>query len=168
MLINGWNFKLLQVEVEIVDDNQWEPDEEFFLKLSLVASEDNSNVQLGHMSIMEITILNDDGELQLIFFFNISLIFLKYFTEPGLLSFHKRGILVKESIGMARIPIVRSGGADGEVSVMWRTKDKSAVGGKDYVGGEGTITFKHTEVSRFIFCKNNFDLHRDFFLIIFF
>jgi solute carrier family 8 (sodium/calcium exchanger) len=56
---------------------------------------------------------------------------------------------VKESIGMARIPIVRSGGADGEVSVMWRTKDKSAIGGKDYVGGEGTITFQHTEVSLF-------------------
>jgi len=71
----------------------------------------------------------------------------KIISEPGLLSFNKRGILVKESIGMARIPIVRSGGADGEVSVMWRTKDKSAIGGKDYVGGEGTITFQHTEVS---------------------
>lgn len=69
---------------------------------------------------------------------------------------------------MARIPIVRSGGADGEVSVMWRTKDKSAVGGKDYIGGEGTITFKHTEVSKFILvCKNNYNLHHDFFYKLF-
>lgn len=55
------NFIAFKVDVEIVDDNQWEPDEEFFLKLSLVATENNENVQLGHMSIMEITILNDDG-----------------------------------------------------------------------------------------------------------
>lgn len=53
----------LQVLIEIVDDNQWEPDEEFFLKLSLVQSEDNLSVQLGRVSIMEITIMNDDGEL---------------------------------------------------------------------------------------------------------
>ncbi|CAB3385331.1 Hypothetical predicted protein [Cloeon dipterum] len=119
-----------KVEIEIVDDNQWEPDEEFFLKLSLIPSEDNTNVQLGHMSIMEITILNDD--------------------EPGVLSFSKRGILVQESIGMARIPVVRTGGADGEVSVKWRTKDKSAFSGKDFIGGEGILTFQHTETERIL------------------
>jgi len=69
-----------------------------------------------------------------------------FFSEPGLLAFHKRGILVKESIGKARIPIIRTGGADGEVSVMWRTKDKSAISGRDYIGGEGILNFKHTEV----------------------
>ena len=51
----------MQIEVTIVDDNQWEPDEEFFLKLSLVSPEDSIDVKLGRTSIMEITILNDDG-----------------------------------------------------------------------------------------------------------
>ena len=45
----------------IVDDNQWEPDEEFFLKLCMVPGEDYSDVRLGRTSIIEITILNDDG-----------------------------------------------------------------------------------------------------------
>ena len=45
----------------IVDDNQWEPDEEFFLKLTLIPGADSENVKLGRTSIMEITILNDDG-----------------------------------------------------------------------------------------------------------
>ena len=45
----------------IVDDNQWEPDEEFFLKLSMVSGDDASEMKLGRTSIMEITILNDDG-----------------------------------------------------------------------------------------------------------
>ena len=47
--------------MKIVDDNQWEPDEEFFVKLTLVPGEESENVRLGRTSIMEITILNDDG-----------------------------------------------------------------------------------------------------------
>ena len=50
-----------EIKVEIVDDNQWEPDENFFLKLSILP-EDVGNVMLGRVCIMEITILNDDGE----------------------------------------------------------------------------------------------------------
>ena len=50
-----------QIGVTIVDDNQWEPDEEFFIKLSLVSGE---GVKLGRTSIMEVTILNDDGEFE--------------------------------------------------------------------------------------------------------
>lgn len=51
----------VQIGVTIVDDNTWEPDEEFFLKLSLMSSDNAEEVKLGRTSIMEITILNDDG-----------------------------------------------------------------------------------------------------------
>ena len=44
-----------------MDDNQWEPDEEFFVKLTLIPGDDSQKVRLGRTSIMEITILNDDG-----------------------------------------------------------------------------------------------------------
>ncbi|XP_045122497.1 sodium/calcium exchanger 2-like isoform X9 [Portunus trituberculatus] len=114
------------IDVEIINDNQWEPDEEFFLKISLLMDpEKREGVQLGRISIMEITILNDD--------------------EPGIVMFQKRGFLVKESIGNAVIPVVRKNGADGEITVKWRTIDKSAVSGRDFTGGEGLLTFKHTE-----------------------
>ena len=45
-----------------MDDNQWEPDEEFFVKLTLIPGESSENVKLGKICIMEITILNDDGK----------------------------------------------------------------------------------------------------------
>ena len=77
---------------------------------------------------MQITILDDD--------------------EPGTFQFKKRGHVVKESAGMARLSITRKGGADGEVTLKWRTKDKNAVNGKDFTGGEGEITFKHGETQR--------------------
>lgn len=54
--------KYFQIIVEIVNDNKWEPNEEFFLRLSLVYKE-NANVVLGALSIMEITILDDDSNL---------------------------------------------------------------------------------------------------------
>jgi len=50
-----------------VDDNQWEPDEEFFLKLTLIPGHDCEAVRLGKTCIMEITILNDDGKIDLCF-----------------------------------------------------------------------------------------------------
>ena len=56
----------MQIGVTIVDDNQWEPDEEFFLKLTYVQAEDNHAFKLGRTSIMEITILNDDGNLNVL------------------------------------------------------------------------------------------------------
>ena len=56
--------------------------------------------------------------------------------------------MVKESIGNAQLSIIRQNGADGDVTVKWRTADKTAINGKDFVGGEGEIEFKHGETQR--------------------
>jgi len=116
------------IGVTIVDDNQWEPDEEFFLKLSMVSGEDAMDLKLGRTSIMEITILNDD--------------------EPGTFQFEKRGHLVKESCGNAVLSVIRQQGADGDVTIKYKTIDKTAVNGKDFEGGDGEIEFKHGETQR--------------------
>lgn len=39
-------------------------------------------------------------------------------------------------------------GADGKVEIKWKTEDMSAHAGKDYEGGEGTITFEHGETTK--------------------
>ena len=77
---------------------------------------------------MQITILDDD--------------------EPGTFQFKKRAVVVKESAGAVNLSISRTGGADGEVTLKWMTKDKNAVSGKDYSGGSGEITFNHGETQR--------------------
>jgi len=117
-----------EIGVTIVDDNQWEPDEEFYLKLNLLGSDESMEAKLGRTSIMEIMILNDD--------------------EPGTFQFEKRGHLVKESCGDALISVVRQNGADGDVEVKWQTIDKAAKNGKDFHGGEGVLHFKHGETQR--------------------
>ena len=78
------------MEVEIVNDNQWEPDEEFYLRMSLLnEKEDREGVQLGRISIMEIVILNDDGQYTYsnnIYLFNLHFIHHTMFTTEICLS----------------------------------------------------------------------------------
>lgn len=115
-----------RVTVQIVDDNQWEPDETFFLRLSLPASaSDGAEVALGRKSVMEITIIDDD--------------------QPGIFEFRRRGLLVRESVGTAQVAVVRTKGADGTAYVHWRTRSQTAKEGEDFHGGEGKLVFEHGE-----------------------
>lgn len=59
-------------------------------------------------------------------------------------------MLFKESAGKALIPVERSNGADGKVSVGWRTEDMSAHSPIDYEGGEGVLEFEHGEMTKML------------------
>ena len=71
-------------------------------------------------------------------------------SEPGTFEFAKPSLLFKESAGKALIPVERSNGADGKVTVGWRTEDMSAHSPVDYEGGEGTIIFEHGEMTKML------------------
>ncbi len=55
--------------IEILDDTQFEPDEQFYIRLCLMdgAKSQSIDVMLGRIFVMEITILNDDGNFIFIF-----------------------------------------------------------------------------------------------------
>ncbi|KAK3092010.1 hypothetical protein FSP39_024428 [Pinctada imbricata] len=115
------------IDIEIIDDNIWEPDEVFFVR---VTAEPDQMAVVGKRAITQVVILNDD--------------------EPGTLDFPKPSFLFKESVGTAMIPLQRTNGADGEISVKWKTKDITAVGGRDYKETSGTLTFEHGEITKMI------------------
>ena len=51
------------IDIEIIDDNEWEPDEVFFVKLALDPEDPNGKMAIiGKKAIQEITIINDDGK----------------------------------------------------------------------------------------------------------
>ena len=79
-----------------------------------------------------------------------SIFSIHFSLEPGTIQFEKRGYLVKESCGDAEIAVLRQNGADGEISIKWRTIDKTAINGKDYQGGEGVVQFKHGETHQLL------------------
>ena len=47
------------IDIVIIDDNEWEPDETFFVKLW--CDPQDTAVKIGKHSVTEITIINDDG-----------------------------------------------------------------------------------------------------------
>ena len=48
------------ITIHVIDDNQWEPDETFFVQLSLPQGEEN-RVKLGEKTLAIVTIIDDDG-----------------------------------------------------------------------------------------------------------
>ncbi|PAA49643.1 hypothetical protein BOX15_Mlig012729g2 [Macrostomum lignano] len=76
---------LQHIDVEIVDDDQWEPDETFFVKMSLEKGQ--QLVKLGPKMINQVTIINDD--------------------EPGTFEFENASYLFKESCAKACVPVRR-------------------------------------------------------------
>ncbi|CAG5113164.1 Oidioi.mRNA.OKI2018_I69.chr2.g7297.t1.cds [Oikopleura dioica] len=112
------------ITVEIIDDDQWEPDETFFVKLFLGNAAD-PRVKLGDRSINQVTIINDD--------------------DPGTFQFKEPAFMCKESQGVLKLPVCRTNGADGTVSVEWQCKGITATHGSDFKEDRGTLVFNHGE-----------------------
>ena len=49
------------IDIVIIDDNEWEPDETFFVKLW--SDPQDKTVGIGKHSVTEVTIINDDGKM---------------------------------------------------------------------------------------------------------
>lgn len=115
------------ISVEIIDDDQWEPDETFFVKL-LLGNASDPRFKLGSRSINQVTIINDD--------------------DPGTFQFKEPAFMCKESQGILKIPVCRTNGADGIVSLEWRTTPITASLGSDYKEEYGTLSFNHGDTEQ--------------------
>ncbi|XP_074599400.1 sodium/calcium exchanger 1-like [Brevipalpus obovatus] len=119
------------LKVEIIDDDNWNPDNVFLVKLSLLEEETESEektVAKGRLTVMTVTIVDDDF--------------------PGIIVFGQRLITVEEDVGKVIVPVLREQGSDGRVEVKWKTVDGTAKNGRDYKGGEGVLVFEHGVIRR--------------------
>lgn len=118
------------VEVPIIDDDIYEPEENFYAGLSLPFT-GKPTAKLGRFSIADITIVDDD--------------------DPGSFSFEQPNFNVKEDAPNVTVTIKRSDGGDGPVTLIVNTEDTAsgAVAGKDYEAVKGRkIIFNHGEVRK--------------------
>lgn len=58
--------------------------------------------------------------------------------------------VVKESVGTFEVQVDRKNGADGQVSVEFKTTEINAVPGKDFLAKSGVLEFKHGEITKTI------------------
>lgn len=114
------------VEIDIIDDDVWEETETFFVRLF----NPSRGTEMDKICVTQVSIINDD--------------------EPGILQFQKPSYLYKESAGVAEIVIERNDGCDGRVTVHYKTKDITAIAGKDYEEKDEEVVFAHGEITKTI------------------
>lgn len=115
-----------EVQVGIIDDEGWEPDEDFYVELVDVTS---GNRLLGEDTRTRITILDDD--------------------KPGMLVFEEKKSLRHPATERECVVVVdRVQGSDGKLTVKYKTVklghgDQQAKPEIDFVPTEGTLEFLH-------------------------
>jgi hypothetical protein len=69
-------------------------------------------------------------------------------ADPGKLAFATTDFTVDESHGTGMVTVVRTGGAEGVITVDYATTPGTAAEGDDYVPASGTLTFDDGETSK--------------------
>ena len=124
-----------QFPITVIDDDIFEEDEHFYVRLSNIRVGDADGVftgesqgakaQLANPSMATIMILDDD--------------------HAGIFHFESQEITFPESIGEASVKVMRSSGARGKVKIPYKTIDGTAKGDKDFEHVEGELTFDDDE-----------------------
>ena len=74
-------------------------------------------------------------------------IFVISFTiETGIFEFETINRNVDDKVGTIDIPIVRTNGADGQITVTWKVSEGTAKEGEDYVLTPSPVSFANKEV----------------------
>uniref|UniRef100_A0A3P9K0S9 Solute carrier family 8 member 3 n=1 Tax=Oryzias latipes TaxID=8090 RepID=A0A3P9K0S9_ORYLA len=150
-----------EISIGIIDDDIFEEDEHFFVRLSnlhVVEAEDevlspNSlpypTAVLGFPSVATVTILDDD--------------------HSGIFTFESGSLHVSESIGVMEVKVLRTSGARGTVIVPYRSVEGLAKGGgEDFEDTYGELEFKNDETCKFIHVKiiddEEYEKNKNFFL----
>jgi len=124
------------IHVKIEDDENWEPDEDFFIQLINPDTDDHLE---GKDTRTRITIIDDD--------------------KPGQIAFKdQKAIKAVASEGKVEVEIIRKNGSDGIVTVEFETiqldqSEHTATSGLDYEYTVGKLTFGPGETNQVITIK---------------
>ncbi|XP_072302861.1 sodium/calcium exchanger 2a isoform X2 [Eucyclogobius newberryi] len=125
-----------EIKVGILDDDIFEEDEHFFVRLRNLRLDDGGSDGLGsppkgrlaEPHVATITILDDD--------------------HAGIFSFRQQVLRVSESSGILNVTVARNSGSRGTVSVPYHTEDGSAKAGVDYEETKGELEFPNEQTSQ--------------------
>ncbi|XP_047512935.1 sodium/calcium exchanger 3 isoform X2 [Pieris napi] len=111
--------------VQVIDDEVFEEDEHFFVRLSTP-----KGACLASPSMATVVILDDD--------------------HSGVFSFSQRDYELTESVGTYELKVVRTAGARGRVRVPYNTEDGTAKVGAQFEASEGHLLFENNETEKVI------------------
>lgn len=108
------------ITITVVDDDVFEEDEHFFVRLT-----DAAGAAIGSPALATIVILDDD--------------------HAGVFGFPERDFELTESAGTYELRVTRTAGARGRVRVVYWTEDGTAKAGAQYEPADGNIVFENNE-----------------------
>ncbi|KAL6463225.1 hypothetical protein MHYP_G00276160 [Metynnis hypsauchen] len=120
-----------EIKVGIIDDEVFEEDEHFLVRLSNLREEGGTSTDSARLVeplVTTVTILDDD--------------------HAGIFSFGQRELRVAESSGVVEIPVNRNSGVRGTVTVPYHTEDGSARQGVDYEQTQGELEFTNEQTCK--------------------
>jgi len=136
------------VTLEVLDDDLFEEDEHFYIRITNLRRKDGKNIaemdvednagkvtkqpsiQLGTPHMATIMILDDD--------------------HGGIFSFEENEVEIVESVGTFELKVQRISGARGKVAVTYSTEDGTAKAGTHYEEAEGELMFENEETEQII------------------
>merc|ERR1711962_1779302 len=136
------------VTLEVLDDDVFEEDEHFYIRISNLRRKDGKafseisvtdeegvakmqpSIQLGTPHMATIMILDDD--------------------HGGIFSFDDAEVEVVESVGTFELDLMRISGARGKVAIPYNTEDGTAKEGEHYEAQEGELIFCNEETTKTI------------------
>lgn len=124
-----------QFSVTIIDDDIFEEDEHFYLRLG--------NIRMGDsQGLFESG--NSDAQAQLVNPFMATVMILDD-DHPGIFHFETKAITINEAIGEMQVKVIRSSGARGAVAIPYHASDGTAKRGKDYQMSDKELIFENDE-----------------------
>jgi solute carrier family 8 (sodium/calcium exchanger) len=130
-----------EIRVRIIDDDEIEDDEEFYVALSSPAVTEAAGGAVtcrlaGPRLHAEATVLIKDDD-----------------KMPGTFQWKDSAVRCRECDGSVTLTVQRKRGHNGEVTLKYDTRSKEALEGADFEGAHGELTFAHGELSKTVEVK---------------
>merc|ERR1711957_197867 len=103
MLKFGPDVEFQDIRIKIMDDEEWEGHEEFYVELYEPASANGGKCVLGPNSRTQVSVIDDD--------------------DPGMVAFEKEAVTAEEHADdfVLRVRVLRNYGSKGEISCRYHT-----------------------------------------------
>ncbi|XP_024116403.1 sodium/calcium exchanger 2a isoform X1 [Oryzias melastigma] len=147
-----------EIKVRILDDDIFEEDEHFFVRLQKLRLEEGGAEGTGtppkgrlvEPLLATVTILDDD--------------------HAGIFTFKQQVLRVSESTGVLTLNVVRNSGSRGTVAVPYHTEDGSAKAGVDYEETRGELEFTNEQTSQTLQVRiinvEEYEKQENFFIVL--
>merc|ERR1712045_829937 len=136
------------VTLEVLDDDVFEEDEHFYIRISNLRREDGR-------AFKEINVTGDDGSSSMqactqLGTPHMATIMILDDDHSGIFSFEDAEAEIVESVGVYEVKVQRISGARGKVAIPYSTEDGTAKEGVHYEAVEGELMYTNEETEKII------------------